>query len=189
MITRYKNYLEFLDSKLKKMFESQTPFINCKNGCTYCCEEGEYPLSELEYIYLMMGYESLKADIKKEVDKNIEELLSQTRPKMYKCPFLVNKSCSIYHYRAVICRTFGLISYDSKGKKKVPFCVDKGLNYANVFDKKSSKIIALAPDGTEPVAFNIGREFLTNKEFEKEFGIFFGDDKALYDWLVEEKFT
>ena len=185
MITRYKKYLEFLDNKLHKMFESQKPFIKCQSGCSYCCEEGEYPLSELEYIYLMMGYESLEGDLKKEVDKNMEELLSQARPKMYKCPFLVDKKCSVYNNRAIICRTFGLISYDSKGKKKIPFCVDKELNYAEVFDKASSKIIALAPDGTEPVAFNIDREFLTNKEFEQEFKIFFGDDKTLYDWLKE----
>ena len=46
MITRYREYLEFLDKKLTKMFEAQKTFIKCKKGCAYCCREGEYPLSE-----------------------------------------------------------------------------------------------------------------------------------------------
>jgi Fe-S-cluster containining protein len=186
MITRYKKYLEFLDSKLKKMFDSQKPFVKCQKGCSYCCSEGEYPMSELEFIYLMMGFEALDTNTKEKVQFNIDKLLSKPAPKMYICPFLINNQCCVYPYRAIIRRTFGLISYNTKGNKKVPFCVDKGLNYADVFDSKTSKIVALAPDGTEPVAFNIDREYLTNKEFEKEFELFFGDDKTLYNWLKEE---
>ena len=43
MITRYREYLEFLDKKLTKMFEAQKTFIKRKKGCAYCCREGEYP--------------------------------------------------------------------------------------------------------------------------------------------------
>lgn len=32
MITRYREYLEFLDKKLAKMFEAQKTFIKCKKG-------------------------------------------------------------------------------------------------------------------------------------------------------------
>ena len=186
MIERYKEYLDFLDSKLEKMFNSQAPFIKCQRGCAYCCKEGEYPISELEYIYLMLYYNTLDDTLKDKINENISDLLNQSRKKMYECPFLVDNICSVYPARAIICRTFGLISYDKSDKKRIPFCINIGLNYSDVFDKYTNKIIKKAEDGTEPVAFNIDRTFLRSNKFEKEFNIFFGEDKPLIDWLEEE---
>ncbi len=184
MIKKYKEFLNFLDDKLEKMFLNQAPFIKCKEGCAYCCKEGEYPISELEYVYLMFAYESLDADIKEKVNENIIKLINSKRIKMYQCPFLIDNNCAVYTNRAIICRTFGLLSYDQKGKKKMPFCVDLGLNYANVF--KDGVITENAEDGTEPVAYNIDRSFLRSSKFEKEFDIFFGEDKPLVEWLRED---
>ena len=121
------------------MFEAQKPFIKCKEGCAYCCREGEYPISELEYINLMFYYNELEDNIKDRVNENISNLLEKSREKMYECPFLVDNRCSVYPARAIICRTFGLISYDEKGRKRMPFCVDLDLNYSNVYDKETQK--------------------------------------------------
>ncbi len=186
MITRYREYLNFLDNELKKMFEAQKPFIKCKEGCAYCCREGEYPISELEYINLMFYYNELEDNIKDRVNENISNLLEKSREKMYECPFLVDNKCSVYPARAIICRTFGLISYDEKGKKRMPFCVDLDLNYSNVYDKNMYKITGKAEDGTEPAAYNIDRKFLRSSKIEKEFNIYFGEDKPLIEWLEEE---
>ena len=139
MITRYRAYLEFLDKELAKMFEAQKPFIKCKEGCAYCCKEGEYPISELEYINLMLCFNDLPDEIKDKVNENIADLLEKERSKMYPCPFLVNDKCTVYKARAIIWRTFGLISYNDKGKKRMPFCVNLNMNYANVFDKNLRK--------------------------------------------------
>lgn len=186
MITRYREYLSFLDKELEKMFDAQKPFIKCKEGCAYCCKEGEYPISELEYLYLMLYYNELEDDLKDKVNENISTLLEKSREKMYECPFLVDNKCTVYPARAIICRTFGLISYDEKEKRRIPFCVDLGLNYANVFDKESEKIVKKADDGTEPAAYNVDRKFLRGAKMEKEFDIFFGKDKPLVEWLEEE---
>lgn len=186
MITRYREYLNFLDNELKKMFEAQKPFIKCKEGCAYCCREGEYPISELEYINLMFYYNELEDNIKDRVNENISNLLEKSREKMYECPFLVDNRCSVYPARAIICRTFGLISYDEKGKKRMPFCVDLDLNYSNVYDKETQKITKPAADSTEPSAYNIDRKFLRSSKIEKEFNIFFGEDRPLVEWLEEE---
>ena len=183
MIIKYKEYLDFLDSKLKNMFEKQKSMIKCKRGCSLCCERGKYPMSELEYIYTLMGYEALDEDKQSIVESQIKELLSKPMPDSYVCPFLINHECSIYNNRSIICRTFGLMSYDEKMVKKIPFCVDEKLNYSDVFDFENSRVVRKAPDGTEPLAFNIDRTFLRNKDFETKFGIFFGEDKALYEWL------
>lgn len=186
MIIKYQEYLKFLDKTLKKFFEAQKPFIKCKKGCAYCCKEGEYPLSELEYIYMMLCFNETDNETKDIVLGNIETLLSTKRKKLYPCPFLVNNECSVYPARPIICRTFGLISYNDKGKNKVPFCIDLGLNYSDVYDNETALIKSDEGSEFKPLAYNIGREYLRSKKYEKEFDIFFGDDKALIDRLREE---
>lgn len=189
MISRYKNYLDFIDNKLERMFEAQKAFVVCKKGCAYCCKEGEYPLSELEFIALMFYYNELSQEVKDRINENVVKLLTSESTKMYQCPFLINNECSVYPMRGIICRTFGLISYNDKNKKRIPFCVERGLNYANVYNTETHKIYKKAEDGTEPVAFNIDRKYLCNNEFQKEFNIYFGEDKALISWLKEMDFT
>lgn len=180
--------MKYLDAKLEKMFEAQRAFIKCKKGCAYCCREGEYPMSELEYINIMFCYNELPDEIKNRVDENISHLLGGAFKKMYECPFLVDGVCAVYPARAIICRTFGLISYDDKGKKRIPFCVNLDLNYSDVYDKENKTITISADDGTEALAYNIDRKFLRSAKVEKQFDIFFGDDKSLVAWLAEEEF-
>ena len=186
MIMRYKQFLNFLDKKLEKMFIEQSPFIKCKAGCAYCCKQGEYPMSELEYVYLMFCYNDLDENIKSKVDENIQNLLKSPNEKMYQCPFLVDNLCSVYNSRAIICRTFGLINYDENNKKRIPFCVDLGLNYSDVYDENEQMITKCTKDNIEPLAYNINRKFLRNSKIENQFNIFFGEDKTLIEWLKEE---
>ena len=186
MIERYRHYLEIIDLKLKDMFEEQAPFIKCKIGCAYCCREGDYPVSELEYVNMMLYYNQLQDNLKGAINENIASLIERKREKYYECPFLIKGVCSIYPARPLVCRTFGLIYYTESGRKKIPFCVNLGLNYSEVFDEETSKIVKCAEDGTEPNAYNIDRLFLRRKEIEDTFQIFFGEDKALIDWLKDE---
>ena len=186
MINRYRKYLELLDVRLSHMFEKQAPFIKCKNGCAYCCKDGEYPLSELEYVNLMMYYETLSNDLKDAINSNIKKLLQTNKHKFYECPFLINNSCSVYSARPLLCRSFGLISFMNDGRPKMPFCVELGLNYADVSDKNTHQLVRCAEDGTEPKAYNIDRRTLRDKETENLFDIFFGEDKALVEWLRED---
>ena len=188
MINRYRKYLELLDIRLGHMFEKQAPFIKCKKGCAYCCKEGEYPVSELEYINLMFYYNTLPSEVKGVINLNIAKLIEQDRQKFYECPFLVNDECVVYPARPIICRAFGLISFRKDGKPKMPFCIDLGLNYSNVYDKESQLLVKCAEDGTEPVAFNVDRRTLRNAEIQDLFDIYFGEDKALISWLKEDDF-
>lgn len=188
MLNRYNKYLELLDIRIKDMFDKQAPFIKCKKGCAYCCKEGEYPVSELEYVNLMLWYNKLSSDVKGAVNQNIEKLIEQDRHKFYECPFLVNDVCTVYPARPLICRTFGLISYKDDGKLKMPFCLELGLNYADAYDKEKDMLTKCAEDGTKPVGFNIDRRTLRSAEIQNLFDIYFGEDKALISWLKEDDF-
>ena len=83
---------------------------------------------------------------------------------------------------------FGLISFDEKEKKRIPFCVNLNLNYSEVYDTETQTLLGNAKDGSEPLAYNINRKFLRGSKVEKEFDIFFGEDKPLVEWLAQEDF-
>ena len=50
---KYIEYLNFLQNKLDKFFEQQSPYIACKKGCGLCCQNAQFPFSEMELNYLI----------------------------------------------------------------------------------------------------------------------------------------
>lgn len=196
MIETYEKYLKMLEPSLKGFFEQQKPYIFCKEGCAICCETGTYPFSKVEFDYMVKGYEELSDDLKEQIKKNIEEIKkdkSKTTEKrfLHACPFLLNKKCSIYSHRGLICRAYGLMSFykDENGetKFKMPCCVDNGLNYSNVYDPKEKKISQKMWDATnievEPVSCNVDLSFLINNQTTRELNLDFGPQKVLLEWL------
>ena len=192
-IRKYELYLQFLEKKLKSFFEEQAPYIYCKEGCSYCCEKGEYPFSEIEFAYLMMGVRTLDAATVQVIENNILELKKQKesanpdKPFMHQCPFLVNKRCSLYNFRGIICRSHGLAFFSRKGKLMVPACVDFGLNYSSVYDFDTGTIsnekYQKSGIKQEPLAHNVGVHYLTNNDFLKSIGLDFGEIKPMLYWF------
>ena len=68
----YKIFLKEFDKKLENYFNQHKEYVHCKIGCSHCCENGDYPLSQLELEYLMQGYIKLDNDTKIKVQKNIK---------------------------------------------------------------------------------------------------------------------
>ena len=90
----------------------------------------------------------------------------------------------------IICRTFGLPYYEMENGKeriKVPFCMEQGLNYSDVFDKKTQKLskdlFEKTNHKTEPLAYNLSLEFLMTKFGKEIMDIDFGEEKTLIEWL------
>ena len=191
-IADYAFYISYLNKKLSKFFESQSPYIFCKRGCSKCCENGEYPFSKLEYEFLMIGFSKLSLELQQKILKKISDIKKQKQKSngefTYECPFLINHECSVYEFRGIICRSFGLMSINWEGNSRIPFCAFEGLNYSNVVDC-DTKIISmekykqLGDNLPEPLAFNTGYKFLTSENIEKGFHLNFGDKKPLIDWF------
>lgn len=186
MIELYAKFLEVLDSDLKSIFEHQKEYIYCKEGCSFCCEQGEYPHSFLEYQYLMFGFEKLDIFLQAKIKQEIINI-KKTQEKLYKCPFLIEKKCSVYKYRSLVCRTFGLLSYNNAGKITCPFCYELGLNYSQIYDLKenmlSEKLYEKYNIKNIPKVFNLSSNNIKNLDIIKELNINFGEIKRLIDWL------
>lgn len=194
----YINYLKFLKEKLSKFFIMQKPYIFCKKGCSLCCKNVQLPYSQIEFEFLMSGAAQLDEDTKNIVKQNIKNILAEKEKFhgemfRYDCPFLINDVCTVYNFRGVICRSFGLMNVGSDGRIKVPFCCFQGLNYANVTETENGEntisVEKFKNLGVKevPSAFNVNYEFLTDADFEQTFDFKFGDKKPLIDWLEDLK--
>lgn len=198
MIERYKKYLEITGSYLNKYFEQQKPYIYCKESCSLCCECGEYPFTKLEMQYLMSGFLKLNEKTKNIIRQKIFELkekqqktIKKGKKFLYECPFLIDKKCSVYEYRGLICRNHGLMTIlINSGRKEtfqIPYCANNGLNYSIVYDKKrktiSKKLWKKSGIKQEPLSYNVGLDYLLDNEFTKELNLNFGTQLSLIDWF------
>lgn len=194
-LENYITFLRVLSNRLDEHFENQKEYIHCKEGCSHCCKNGQYPCTELEFEFLKMGFYNLPIDQKKQIVDNIiklKQLQEKSEKFYYECPFLINDRCSVYNFRMIICRTFGLayhINNDKTGKTmlKSPFCMEIGLNYSEVYDNKtktfSMEKFKHSGYKQEPLAYNISTNFLKTEFGEKVMNIDFGEEKALIDWF------
>jgi len=194
-IQKYELYLKYLNKKLGEFFEEQAPYIFCKEGCSHCCEKGEYPMSEIEFAYLNLGSRTLPFETFVQIDKNVEKIKAERlqysgkEKFMHECPFLINKKCALYNFRAIICRSHGLAFFSKDGKIMVPDCVHRGLNYSTVYDEKTNTITTenfkKTQNTQEPLAHNVRLGFLTSNSLTEELELNFGEIKPLIDWLTQ----
>ena len=193
---RYEQFLYVFMREIDRMFEEQKEFIKCKEGCSYCCEYGEYPFSQLEFDYLTEEYKLLDYDTKSKIIENIKKVneqkaVSMDERFMYDCPFLINNRCSVYKNRGIICRTFGLLFDHDDDRLTMPFCHEKGLNYSQIYDKDLGQLV-MEKDGvvlaqTEPKAYRISRENIQRLSIAKKLDIKWGESKTLIDFINESQ--
>ncbi len=162
-MNNYRKFLKEFDRKLENYFNQHKEHVHCKIGCSSCCENGDYPLSQIELEYLMLGYINLDNETKIKVQKNIKSI-----QKGGQCPFLIEKKCSIYEYRPIICRVHGLAYIISNNRVKVPYCVYENKNYSKVYNNGEITI--------NPIPENLDTPNVL-KNFD------YGEIRNLYDWI------
>jgi uncharacterized protein len=80
--------LELLFFEMDQIYDFANRFAVCKKGCAHCCQSAvDISNFEVEYIKINAGVTKFKME---EIDDS--------------CPFLKNKSCSIYAFRPFLCR-------------------------------------------------------------------------------------
>lgn len=179
MLKRYEKFLEVFDKKIDRYFDEQCEFIKCKPKCSMCCEVGEYPFSRLEAEYLMSGFVKLPPDIQTRIKAEIKRLKANN-PKLYRCPFLIDGLCSVYDYRGIVCRTHGLAWFDEdQNKIRLPYCVNKGLNYSKVFDRETGEVFL-----QNPVREHLRIDSVLRSEDAEEFELECGEIRPLIKWFV-----
>ena len=181
MLKRYEKFLEELDKILDNYFYEYRQYICCKKGCSLCCEIGEYPFSRLEAEYLMKGFVELSPKIQKEIKQNIKKLLDNKIYSNYKCPFLINKECSLYKYRGLVCRTHGLAFLDN-GIVKLPECVNEGLNYSSVYDSKKKELLI-----EQPIKESLRIDNIFDNQAAKKYNLECGEIRPLIKWFLQTK--
>lgn len=176
MFKAYELFLKNFDEKVQLYFERDKSKIKCKKGCSFCCENGDYPLSLLEMAYLMQGYNSLNKELHDKVRENIRNLITQKTKEgkldSYSCPFLINKKCVVYNYRPLVCRMYGLAYMRKDGIVNLPECASCGLNYSENFDGETINF--------EPIK----EELNLNKIITSNSDLKFGQIKSMIDWFI-----
>ena len=184
LLNDYESFLKEFDELLDVMFEQQKQYIKCKKGCSICCEQGDYPFSQLEFTYLTEGFIKLPNETKITVQNNIKNLLEEKEKNIgerfeHRCPFLINNECCVYKYRGIICRTFGLCYYDdTKDYVRLPGCVHNGLNYAEVYDEKTKTLCIETVSG-----LNLRIDKVLSGTLAQKYGFDYGEIRPMLGWF------
>ena len=197
MLEKYIENTDILKDKLDAYFQDQKEFLKCKAGCDICCKASYYPVSQLEYEYIKIGLnENFTAEEREKIGQaaiNIiknRRIFSKTNPNLleysYECPLLVNKACGIYKYRALLCRSHGLIykDLDKPNKNNAPHCMSLGLNYADIYDEETKQF---STEKTKALGIKATPQIydLSYSSLMKDAGnLDFGDVRMLVEWIV-----
>ena len=90
------------DSKVEEDLAARGLTPACHEGCHACCLKPTVPITELELVGISWyASEVLEGDLRATVKKRLIEHVTRLE-----CPFLVDRKCSIYPVRPVVCRQF-----------------------------------------------------------------------------------
>ena len=188
MFRRYENFLKDFDELLKLLYQNQSQNIKCKKGCSKCCKGGEFPCSQLEFAFITKGYLSLDEKTKILVQQNIRNLLLDKKEFKgerfeHTCPFLLNDECTIYEYRGILCRVFGLCYYDDeKGYVRLPECAKEGLNYSEYYDKETGEL-----NFENVPKVNLRIDKVLNSALAKQYLLESGEIRPMLEWFGDVK--
>ena len=138
---------------------------------------------------MLIAYNKLDENIKSIIKKNVEEVKKGSIDS-YICPFLIEHKCSIYSHRPFVCRTFGVLTEDSKGNPCYPFCATLGKNYSDFYDAENNRLSSSAYYKKNylsyPKFFRLSNKVIMSLPLAEELGINFGEAKKMIDYLELE---
>ena len=79
MLEKYQEFLKEFDSIMEELFKQHKRYIKCKKGCSICCEQGDYPFSQVEFGYLTQGFLGLPPEKNQSFNEKLQTLLSKRK--------------------------------------------------------------------------------------------------------------
>ncbi len=153
---QYHQLINRIDDEVKKLEKLHTNKMQCKEGCSSCCES--FGVMDLEFDYIQNYI----------TEHNIAlppTLFAQRYRK--RCRFLINNRCTIYPVRPIICRTHGLpILYRSEMGDHYQLSVCK-LNFKGMKNGwfKEDNSLMMSPINSELIKLNF--EYLKETQNKK----------------------
>lgn len=136
---------------------------------------------------MKLGHCEQQEILKRIADLKIEYERCENKTKfMYRCPFLNSEGCcSLYEFRGLICRTFGLLKSDKNDEIIMPFCQSLGLNYSKVYNREqkmlNEKLIEELKYKNKPKAYPLSFKNLMDENLFEDVKLDFGEIKSLIE--------
>lgn len=99
LLQEYRSFLTEVDELCSRLSAEHADHLRCREGCSACCTD----LSVLPVEWC-----SIREGLNGERERLSDRLPGRQAPELGVCPFLVDRACSIYPLRPLICRTHGL---------------------------------------------------------------------------------
>ncbi len=152
--TKYNALRDKIDAKVSALEQIHNSHMKCKAGCSMCCRE---------YAILPVEFESILNRLKKEASPAINPNYGPDE-----CPFLVDRRCSIYKNRPIICRTHGLpLLFMGDENWELSACE---LNFTKVKEDYFSFENTFPQDTFNSELFVLNQQFVKNQPDYKEAG-------------------
>ncbi|MDX2084235.1 MAG: YkgJ family cysteine cluster protein [Candidatus Melainabacteria bacterium] len=97
--------LEALDRQTHTLQTLYREHLQCRRGCSRCCETATFRIRYIEALYLLKALTELPPESAQQVLFQLNTPLAGTEQH---CPFLLEGACSVYEHRPAICRAYGL---------------------------------------------------------------------------------
>jgi len=154
-LANYHSLLNRVDQLCRKITEQFQAQITCRAGCSGCCLH--LSLFPVEAANLFRAIKNLPAEIKAILSGRIQW------PEDGSCPLLIDKCCTVYQSRPVICRTHGLpLVAENDGERVVDCCPE---NFRTSGSLPGSAVINLETLNSALVAINA--VFIANNHDER----------------------
>jgi Fe-S-cluster containining protein len=92
-----------IDEVITNHFKEHNITLICSKGCSICCKNTELPVLDIE-MRLIKKY--IKTMINSPIIDGLLKNIKYFDKNKLCCPFLVNKICSVYEVRPIVCRVY-----------------------------------------------------------------------------------
>jgi Fe-S-cluster containining protein len=120
---RYRQIVAAVESEFARNRELHGDRIRCRPGCTDCCYH-VFSISEMEADQIAQELPRLGQTVRERIESRAREYLELrlVRGERLPCPALHDGVCTIYEFRPILCRKFGMPLYNPDKPDRIFAC-------------------------------------------------------------------